>query len=92
MCKGLADDCAVVSGDGNAARFGIPENSPSYIKVWRNGTQLIWGTPAGPNVFTFTDNGNGVITFGEDLQKGDVIKVTLKTGDAPEETITVTVK
>ena len=78
---------------------GDPEaTSPTNgITVYRNGTKLVWQSADDPtgNKFQFTDAGTkassafaATIEFGDDLKNGDVIKVVLKTGDAPIETAT----
>ena len=91
MCKGLADNCVeVTAGSGSGYDdYGVVSPNPvSYIKVWRNGTRLVWADPLVAGAFTFSDAA-GIITFNDELHAGDIITVTLKTGDAPEETITV---
>lgn len=82
FCKGLADDCEVLDNNSGA----------NYIKVWRNGVLLTWddNTPAG-KTYNFGDT-SGQITIADNLQKGDVIVVELKTGDAPAETASFTVQ
>jgi hypothetical protein len=74
---------------------GNPENGQNGIRVWRNGTELQWVSSftadPGPIYKEFTFDDNGLITFKEALVNGDVIRVMLKTGDAPAETITWTV-
>ena len=89
----------ICDGTGKAITAITTDN---YIKVWRNGTELEWKTDAitnsttPKNVFNFkndgeVDNTTVKITIGDNLMAGDVIKVTIKTGDAPEETVTYTV-
>jgi len=99
------DGSALTPSSDTSAVFGIAENSESYIKVWRNGARLTWVTEindqtAPLSVFTFENqsgatgegaNRTNTITIGDNLEVGDVIKVTIKTGDAPEETVTWTV-
>jgi hypothetical protein len=84
FCTGLAGGCINMDDVTNGAADDDPK-----IEVWRNGAKLTWvkesGTPAAGQ-FEFTNN--GTLTFGEPAVKDDVIKVTLKTGDAPAETIT----
>jgi hypothetical protein len=94
MCKGLADDCVAVAPTTESGNdHGIPSGSANYIKVWRNGVQLTWANDTtAPNTFTFKDNDNGKITLKDDLRSGDIYRITLKTGDAPEETISVEVE
>ena len=82
---------------------GDPDNTTTPtngIAVFRNGTELVWQSADDPtgNNFQFTDAGTkatsafaATIEFGDPLQNGDVIKVILKTGDAPVETVTCTV-
>ena len=74
-------------GDETSGWFCAPSSGTDTksIKVWRNGVELTGialdnsGEAASQtNTITTTDN----------LQIGDIITVTLKTGDAPEETIT----
>ena len=93
FCKGYSEtvaECYKIMADiSNGAATGDPK-----VQVWRNGTLLTWKKssttpPLGATGFTFTDA--GILTLGEPAQAGDVIKVTLKTGDAPEETISWTV-
>lgn len=70
---------------------GDPETGANGIKVWRNGNKLNYVTALTNNGdFTFDDSGK--ITVQENFAVGDVIKVVLKTGDAPAETITWTVE
>lgn len=70
---------------------GDPETGANGIKVWRNGNKLNYVTVLTNNGdFTFDDSGK--ITVQENFAVGDVIKVVLKTGDAPAETITWTVE
>lgn len=90
MCAGYDKDCAAVTPTTT------PTDNPNNcgIKVWRNGTPLTWmaaGSPLAGNEFSFADD-SADITFGDALQKGDIIKIELKTGDAPTEVITVKVK
>ena len=69
---------------------GNPEEGKNGIKVWRNGTALTYNaTAATAGEFKFDDKGK--LTVIENFVAGDVIKVMLKTGDAPAETITWTV-
>lgn len=82
--------------DGEGA--GLTPSSSSttnYIKVYRNGAELTWDTSASGNTFTFANEGEDAatakITVGDELKLGDVIEVVLKTGDAPEETVTYVV-
>lgn len=92
FCLGLSDDCAVIDGTTNTN--GDPEKGENGIVVYRNGTKLTWvasGSGATAGQFEFGDT-SGDITFGEDPVAGDIIKVVLKTGDAPAETITWTVE
>lgn len=61
----------------------------NYIRVWRNGTELPYGSET--NQFTF-DNATGTITLGSAVsaETGDVIKVTIKASTVSEETISFT--
>ena len=89
MCQGLTGNfVAVTPSTASGNDHGIPSGSSSYIKVWRNGTRLTWASDLAASAFTFTDAA-GTISFNDPLQAGDIITVTLKTGDAPEETISV---
>lgn len=81
--KGLADDCAALNGSE------VVSETVNGIAVWRNGNQLAYNATPAAGQFKFTDA--GVLTLGEPAVAGDVIKVTLKTGDAAVETITWTV-
>jgi hypothetical protein len=91
FCKGYSSTVAECYKEMDNEDGGNAGPSPK-IQVWRNGTPLTWvksGTAAASletNQFTFTDEGK--LTVKENFVKDDVIKVTLKTGDAPEETIT----
>ena len=72
-------------------------NDNNYIKVYRNGIELKWlkyseSFSSQKNEFKFRNEGNAdkitnTITIGDELKAGDVIKVVLKTGDAPEEIV-----
>ena len=92
FCKGLAENCAALTASSN----GDPEatNPTNGIRVYRNGKKLelvdTFSDPAVANEYKFTD-ASGEIEFKEDPKPGDIIKVVLKTGDAPVETITITV-
>ena len=75
---------------------GDPENATpaNGINVYRNGAKLTH-TTADPNAGEFKfvnqgedDNMTAKITFADPLHGGDVIKVVIKTGDAPVETVT----
>lgn len=87
MSAGLAKNCAAVTPTTAAA------DNPNGcgISVKRNGVTLTWATATtDPDTFTFTDKA-GTITLKDDIQVGDVYEVTLKTGDAPAETISIKV-
>jgi len=86
MSAGLAKGCAAVTPstdvDDNPNKCGI--------SVKRNGVTLTWAVnTSDPETFTFADDGDGKITLKDNIQKGDVYEVTLKTGDAPAETISI---
>lgn len=88
MSAGLVKNCAAVTPSTDS------DNNPNKcgISVKRNGVTLTWATSTtAPDTFTFEDDGNGVITLKDDIQVGDVYEVTLKTGDAPAETISIKV-
>ncbi|MBR1541347.1 MAG: fimbrillin family protein [Bacteroidaceae bacterium] len=105
ICDGYGKEITPSDEDGND--FGVPADNKdkNYIKVWRNGARLTWVAEineltAPLSVFTFKNksdatgegaNSTNTITIGDKLEAGDVIKVTIKTGDAPEETVTWTV-
>ena len=98
ICDGTG--AAITATDDTGNDYGVPaaNKDTNYIKVWRNGAQLTWvTTPAATptNFFTFTNAGTAnftaKITIGDTLEADDVIKVIIKTGDAPEETVTYTV-
>lgn len=84
----------ICDGDGAELTPSSPA-SANHIKVYRNGAELTWDTSASGNTFTFTNKGENEatakITIGDELKVGDVIEVVLKTGDAPEETVTTQV-
>lgn len=64
---------------------GVSDNN--YIRVWRNGAELVYNaTPAADNEFSF-DNTTGTITFQSAIVAGDKIKVSIKCGNVAEETI-----
>lgn len=84
MCAGLADNCIAIAADA-------VDKKGEYITVKRNGVTLKWATATtDADTFTFSD-GAGTITLKDDIQVGDVYEVTLKTGDAPAETISIKV-
>jgi hypothetical protein len=59
------------------------------IKVKRNGVPLKWAANTdAADTFTFGNN-SGDINLKDAIQVGDVYEVTLKTGDAAEETISI---
>lgn len=65
-----------------------------YIKVWINGAELSKTTGDSPaeKEFTFTPaDDKATIKLGETTVSGDVVKVCIKTGDVPEETISITI-
>ena len=83
-----------------------PATPTNGIAVYRNGSKLNFAQKAlaalAGNEFDFTDTGvptggsgatasTAKITVGDVLQSGDVIRVVLKTGDAPTEEITISV-
>ena len=82
MCKGLDDGCTAL--DANEANH--------YIYVKRNGialTRVAAGDVGStPDSFSF-GNGSGEITLKDKIVAGDVYEVTLKTGDAAAETISI---
>ena len=90
MSAGLAKSCAVVTPSTDAA------DNPNGcgITVKRNGVALTWVAAAAvattPKSFSFGDT-SGEITLKDNIQVGDIYEITLKTGDAPAETITVKV-
>jgi hypothetical protein len=60
----------------------------NYIRVWLNGTELVYDeSTASDGKFTF-DNSVGKITLNAAPAVGTEIKVTIKAGDVQEETIT----
>lgn len=63
---------------------------PGTITVKKNGTALTLNATPGAAEFNF-DPGTGLITLGLASVRGDVFEITLKSGDAPAETITVTI-
>ena len=70
----------------NASTNDNPDNGANGIKVYRNGNELtLVDTLVNEGDFTFNDT--GMITVKENFVADDVIKVVLKTGDAPAETI-----
>lgn len=89
-----SDNGTALTGNGDP-EAASPTNG---IAVYRNGAKLTWDNAATPtgNKFKFvnkgeTDKKSAKITIADNLQAGDVIKVVLKTGDAPIETVTYTV-
>lgn len=59
----------------------------NYIRVWRNSVELTkQASPTTADKFDF--NVNGTLTLGTNAASGEEIRVTIKAGDAPEETIT----
>jgi hypothetical protein len=92
-------DGKAITGTNGDPEAPTPTNG---IAVYRNGTKLTWTETAIDPVnvatdhakYNFTDaneNTTAIITIGEKLQVGDVIKVVLLTGDAPIETVSATV-
>ena len=90
------------NGNGEAitdANDDPESTSPANgIAVYRNGIKLTWikaGETLGTNKYKFSDAGTdkytNTITIFDKLQAGDVIKVVLKTGDAPIETVSAVV-
>ena len=62
----------------------------NYIRVWRNGAELAYNaSPSTAAQFGFAP-ATGTISLGAAAVAGDVIKVTIKAGDVPEETISFT--
>lgn len=65
---------------------------PSTIKVTKNGTLLGYesgsGAPSASSKFTFDASSDPIITLGDDLTAGDVYEITVKAGEAAEETYT----
>ena len=86
MCKGLADGCAALNDTNDGTNH--------YIAVKRNGITLTRVAASSvattADSFSFGDD-SGEITLKDDIQVGDVYEVTLKTGDAPAETISIKV-
>lgn len=77
---------------GDAITGYDPSNPPTnnYIRVWVNGAELTLDSTPSDVHFTF-DKSNGKIGFKSSFIKAnDQIKVTIKCGDVPEETITFT--
>lgn len=75
---------------GCPALAGYPgTDGNNYIRVWRNGAELVYATTTTGNEFSF-DPATGKITLVTAPVAGDVIKVTIKCGDVAEETITFT--
>ena len=63
----------------------------NYVRVWRNGAELTWATsPTIANQFSLA-NATGQLRLGTSAASGETIKVTIKAGNVPEETITFTV-
>lgn len=65
-------------------------SNPGTITIKKNGTALTQSATPGPAEFDFNTT-NGEITLGLAAVSGDVFEITLKAGDAPAETITVTI-
>ena len=85
MCAGLSDGCVAITADAT-------DKKGEYITVKRNGVALTWATATtAPQTFTFDNDQSGKITLKDNIQKGDIYEITLKTGDAPAETITLKV-
>ncbi len=63
----------------------------NYVRVWRNGAELTWATsPTIANEFCLAKE-TGLLRLGTSAASGETIKVTIKVGNVPEETITFTV-
>ena len=84
-----------INGVALTANVETEGTADNHIHVWRNGTKLTYQPSAGPtgDKFTFANKGESdkytaKITIGDNLKAGDVIKVELKTGDAPVEVAT----
>ena len=88
MSAGYAKGCIAIT----PANVGTSDNPNGCgITVKRNGVTLTWADDtSGYDSFTFGDN-SAVITLKDNIQIGDVYEVTLKTGDAPAETISIKV-
>ena len=61
----------------------------NYIRVWRNGAELTMDSGSTADKFTFNKD-TGTITLGTAAVAGEVLKVTIKAGNVPEETISFT--
>lgn len=70
---------------------GTTSPGNNYIRVWINNTEFAFSeTTPNDNEFNFTSS-TGTITFKTAPAVGAEIKVTIKAGDVPEETISFTV-
>ena len=90
-----------VSGQNESADLSLTKTATNawtdvtadadHIKVWKNGTPMIYvsGTPSG-NQFTF-DASNNKITLGTNAATNDKYKVYIKAGDAEAETVEITI-
>ena len=69
------------------ALIGYPGTAGNnYIRVWRGSTELNYhSSPSAANEFKF-DNSSGIITLQTGAVSGETITVTIKAGDALEET------
>ena len=90
FCKGYAGNCENMENTSNGAAEGDPK-----IEVWLNGTPLEWvrtGSYPAAGQFNFNNSGRMDLNLPTGAVAGNEITVTLKTGDAPAETITFTVQ
>lgn len=84
----LASTAANINTDGWLA--ADKTSAPGTIAVKKNGTALAQNGTPGPAEFDFNP-ATGEITLGLASVSGDVFEITLKAGDAPAETISVTI-
>lgn len=66
----------------------VTSGTEYYVKVWVNGSELTQKASPSEGEFSFSD---GTLTLGKTTVVGDVVKITIKTGDVAEETISFTV-
>lgn len=89
---GLSIQLASTAGNINTDGWLAADktSAPGTIAVKKNGTALTQNATPGAAEFNF-NAATGEITLGLAAVSGDVFEITLKAGDAPAETITVTI-
>lgn len=77
---------STIAAKANALNTDLTQDA-DHIKVFRNGTQLVFGTEF---TYSLTGSYNGVITFTDAPNVGDNIKIWIQSGEAPAESISHT--